>query len=61
MHEKSNERRLLMENNVTVVRVTTEKGKKFFERLSEVKQERLRDLESYANNYIWGNRRNENK
>lgn len=61
MHEKSNERRLLMENNVTVVRVTTEKGKKFFERLSEVKHERLRDLESYANNYIWGNRRNENK
>ena len=42
-----------MEKNVTVVKITTEKGKKFFDRLSELKQERLKELEAYAKTHIW--------
>lgn len=42
-----------MEKNITVVKVTTEKGKKFFDKLSELKQERLKELELYAKNHIW--------
>lgn len=44
---------LLMEKNITIVKVTTEKGKQFFDRLRDIKQKNLKDLEAYANQYIW--------
>ncbi len=42
-----------MEKNITIVKVTTEKGKQFFDRLRDIKQKNLKDLEAYANQYIW--------
>lgn len=42
-----------MENNVTFVKVTKERGKEFFRKLGERKQEKLKELEDYAKKYIW--------
>ncbi|MCQ2232511.1 MAG: hypothetical protein MJZ30_11750 [Paludibacteraceae bacterium] len=42
-----------MEKQITIVKVTSEKGKKFLDRLREMKQENLKDLEAYVNQYLW--------
>lgn len=42
-----------MEKNVTVVKITTKEGRNFFDKLSNLNQERLKELESYAKTYIW--------
>lgn len=42
-----------MGKNVTVVKITTKEGRNFFDKLSNLKQERLKELESYAKTHIW--------